>query len=96
MVFSPTEKKLTGSGTVAVSDTGARPEADGGVGPSVADYDLDGDFDLFVANYGTRALYRNDAGKSFTDLASASGINLTSHGVTSAWGDLDNDGRPDF
>ncbi len=27
-----------------------RPAADGGVGPSVADFDLDGDFDLFVAN----------------------------------------------
>ena len=73
-----------------------RPAADGGVGPSVADYDLDGDFDLFVANYGTSALYRNEAGKSFTDMAAASGINLTGHGVTSAWGDLDNDGLPDL
>ena len=73
-----------------------RPAADGGVGPSVADFDLDGDFDLFVANYGTSALYRNEAGKSFADVAAASGINLTGHGVTSAWGDLDNDGLPDL
>ena len=29
-----------------------RPPANGGVGASVADVDLDGDFDLFVANYG--------------------------------------------
>jgi len=73
-----------------------RPAADGGVGPSVADFDLDGDFDLFVANYGPSALYRNEAGKSFTEVASASGITLDGHGVTSAWGDLDNDGLPDL
>jgi hypothetical protein len=73
-----------------------RPKEDGGVGPSVADFDLDGDFDLFVANYGTSALYRNDGGKSFTDIARASGINLVGHGVTSAWGDIDNDGLADL
>lgn len=73
-----------------------RPAADGGVGPAIADYDLDGDFDLFVANYGPSALYRNEAGKSFTDAAKASGIDLHGHGVTSAWGDLDNDGLPDL
>ena len=72
-----------------------RPTEDGGVGPSVADFDLDGDFDLFVANYGASALYRND-GHSFTDVAVASGINLHGHAVTSAWGDLDNDGLPDL
>jgi hypothetical protein len=72
-----------------------RPVEDGGVGPSLADFDLDGDFDLFVANYGPSALYRND-GRSFTDVAVGSGINLRGHGVTSAWGDLDNDGRPDL
>ncbi|MGE0865919.1 MAG: FG-GAP repeat domain-containing protein [Vicinamibacterales bacterium] len=73
-----------------------RPAADGGVGPSVADFDRDGDFDLFVANYGPSALYRNEAGKSFADVAKASGIDLNGHGVTSAWGDLDNDGLPDL
>lgn len=73
-----------------------RPAADGGVGPSVADFDLDGDFDLFVANYGPSALYRNEAGKAFVDVAKASGIDLSGHGVTSAWGDLDNDGLPDL
>ncbi len=73
-----------------------RPAADGGVGPSVADFDLDGDFDLFVANYGASALYRNEAGKVFSDVSATSGISLSGHGVTSAWGDLDNDGLPDL
>lgn len=73
-----------------------RPRADGGVGPSIADVDLDGDFDLFVANYGPSALYRNDGGLRFVDVARESGIELRGHGVTSAFGDLDNDGRPDL
>ena len=68
-----------------------RAKEDGGVGPSLADFDLDGDFDLFVANYGPSALYRND-GTVFVDVARPTGIDLTGHGVTSAWGDLDNDG----
>jgi hypothetical protein len=73
-----------------------RPKEDGGVGPSLADFDVDGDFDLFVANYGPSALYRNDEGRPFTDVARDSGIDLRGHGVTSAWGDLDNDGYPEL
>jgi hypothetical protein len=73
-----------------------RPAEDGGVGPSLADFDRDGDFDLFVANYGRSALYRNDAGLKFTDVSRERGIDVTGHGVTSGWGDLDNDGLPDL
>jgi len=73
-----------------------RPKEDGGVGPSVADFDLDDDFDLFVANYGHSALYRNDGGQRFSEMSRERGIDLNGHGVTSAWGDLDNDGRPDL
>jgi hypothetical protein len=73
-----------------------RPAADGGVGPSLADYDLDGDLDLFVANYGHSALYRNDRGAAFADVSRERGIDLNGHGVTSLWGDLDNDGLPDL
>jgi hypothetical protein len=73
-----------------------RPAADGGVGPSLADFDLDGDLDLFVANYGHSALYRNDRGAAFVDVSRERGIDLNGHGVTSSWGDLDNDGLPDL
>ena len=73
-----------------------RPKEDGGVGPSVADFDRDGDFDLFVANYGHSALYRNDGGLTFTEVSRERGIDLNGHGVTSGWGDLDNDGLPDL
>ena len=73
-----------------------RPKEDGGVGPSVADFDGDGAFDLFVANYGASALYRKADGIRFADVARERGIDLRGHGVTSAWGDIDNDGRPDL
>lgn len=72
-----------------------RPKEDGGVGPSVADFDRDGDFDLFVASYGPSPLYRDDGGR-FVDVARERGIDLRGHAVTSAWGDLDNDGLPDL
>jgi hypothetical protein len=76
-----------------------RPKEEGGVGPSVADFDLDGDFDLFVANYGPSVLYRNDylkQGRKFVDVSKEAGIELPGHVTTSAWGDVDNDGWPDL
>jgi FG-GAP-like repeat len=73
-----------------------RPKEDGGVGPSVADFDQDGDFDLFVANYGHSALYRSDVGVKFQEISRERGIDLNGHGVTSGWGDLNNDGLPDL
>ena len=39
-----------------------------GMSVSVADYDNDGDPDLFVTNYGDFCLYRNNKNKTFTDV----------------------------
>jgi hypothetical protein len=68
----------------------------GGVGPAVADFDGDGYFDLFVANYGPSALYRNDHGRRFVDVTKAAGLLFEQHATTPSWGDYDNDGRPDL
>jgi len=75
---------------------GPRQPGFGGVGPSVADYDRDGWLDLFVANYGPSVLYRNDHGRRFADVTHETGLDFEGHAVTSAWGDYDNDGRPDL
>ncbi len=77
-------------------DAAGRPKEWGGVGPAVADFDGDGLFDLFVANYGPSALYRNDHGRRFVDATRAAGVFFEQHATTPAWGDYDNDGRPDL
>ncbi len=68
----------------------------GGVGPAVADFDGDGYLDLFVANYGPSALYRNDGGKRFVEVTKDAGLFFAQHATTPSWGDYDNDGRPDL
>jgi hypothetical protein len=68
----------------------------GGVVPAVADFDGDGDLDLFVANYGPSALYRNDRGRAFVDVTRTAGLFFEQHATTPSWGDYDNDGRPDL
>jgi hypothetical protein len=68
----------------------------GGVGPAVADFDGDGYLDLFVANYGPSALYRNDHGRRFVDVTKSAGLFFEQHATTPSWGDYDNDGRPDL
>jgi hypothetical protein len=77
-------------------DGGGRPLVYGGVGPSVADYDNDGDLDLYVANYGPNTMYRNDGGGRFVEVAADLAIAGDYHATTSVWGDYDNDGRPDL
>lgn len=65
-----------------------------GVGIAWADYDADGDLDLYVANGTTHQdfLYRNNGnGTSFTDVASSVGMADGSYGIGVAWGDYDGD-----
>ena len=61
-----------------------------------ADYDNDGDLDLYVANASSwiDKLYRND-GSTFTDVAAIVGTNDTRHSSCISWGDYNNDGFMD-
>jgi hypothetical protein len=61
-----------------------------------ADYDADGDLDLFVGfNGAPNRLYRNDGGR-FSDVASKAGLADARAVRAAAWGDFDGDGRPDL
>ena len=61
-----------------------------------ADYDADGDLDLFVGFDGTpNRLYRNDKGH-FSDAATAAGVGDARPTRAAAWGDADSDGDPDL
>lgn len=75
---------------------GIAPGRIGSNGPSVIDFDNDGFFDLFVAGYGRNFLYKNDGHGRFTEIADLMGVAGGERATPSAWGDYDNDGRPDL
>jgi hypothetical protein len=68
----------------------------GAVGPSLGDYDNDGDLDLFVATYGPNLLYRNEGGGRFALATAEAGLDADYHATPSVWGDYDNDGWLDL
>lgn len=74
-------------------------------GVTCADYDEDGDLDIYVSNYRLQPnyLFRNDGNFEFTDVAAALGnvdgdgdAGAWGHTTGSAWCDFDNDGRLDL
>jgi hypothetical protein len=77
-------------------DAFGRAATSGSNGPSVADYDNDGNLDLFVAGYGANFLFHNDGGGKFTDVAGILGVAGGEKATPSSWGDYDNDGRTDL
>ncbi|HIC64492.1 MAG TPA: CRTAC1 family protein, partial [Paracoccus sp.] len=66
-----------------------------GMGVAAADYDLDGDLDLYLTNYGPNVLYRNDGGL-FTDIGAATGVDDPRWGTSCAFADYDLDGDLDL
>ena len=70
-----------------------------GNGGGWGDYDNDGDLDLFVANFGTSKLFRNNGNGTFTDVTAVAGVSdpdstYRTTGVT--WGDYDQDADLDL
>lgn len=66
-----------------------------GFGCSAADFDRDGDLDLYVMNYGPNVFYKNNGDGTFTDISKASGLDDNNWSLSAPWFDYDNDGDLD-
>ena len=67
-----------------------------GFGAAPADYDGDGDLDLFVTAYGPNRLFRNDGSGRFLDVSETAGLAHAGWGTSAAWLDYDRDGDLDL
>ncbi len=77
--------------TAGVGDTGY------GMGCVAADYDNDGDADLYVTNFGENLLYRNNGDGTFTDVTAHAGVgNGEKWSSSCAFVDYDHDGNLDL
>ncbi len=92
-----------GEGTFVEVGEAAGVRDDGNTfGPAWADYDSDGDLDLFVAKgartgSGPNRLYRNRGDGTFDEVAAAAGVvDEEGAGAGIAWGDYDRDGDLDL
>lgn len=74
-----------------VGDTGF------GLGVAAADYDNDGDLDIYINNYGPNVLYRNNGDGTFTDATAEAGVaNGDKVGAAAMFLDMDKDGDLDL
>jgi hypothetical protein len=67
-----------------------------GMGVAVADFDNDGNLDLFVTGYGGNALYRNKGNCVFEDVTDKAGVRGGGFSTGAAWADYDRDGNVDL
>ncbi len=67
-----------------------------GMGAAAADYDGDGDTDLYVTNYGRNLLYRNRGDSTFEDVGKAAGLDVSGWFTHAVWFDYDADADLDL
>jgi len=66
------------------------------MGVAVADYDNDGDEDIYITALGPDRLFRNEGDGKFWDVTEGSGIRNPAFSTSAAWVDYDRDGRLDL
>ena len=67
-----------------------------GLGCAVADYDNDGNTDIYITCLGPDRLFRNAGGGKFTDVTQKAGTIDTAFSTSAAWVDYDKDGKLDL
>jgi enediyne biosynthesis protein E4 len=95
----PTSKLFRNLGGFKFEDVGERAgvAASGyGMGATAADYDGDGDVDLFVANVGDDFLFQNQGDGTFKEVAKEAGCSNPTWSSHASFADLDGDGDLDL
>ena len=67
-----------------------------GIGVAVADYDNDGNQDLYITGTGPNHLFRNLGNGKFSDVTARAGVGDPGFSTSAAWFDYDNDGKLDL
>jgi hypothetical protein len=67
-----------------------------GMGACAADYDNDGNTDVYITAFGPNVLFRNNGNGTFSDVTSTAGVGDTGWGTGCAFGDYDRDGNVDL
>lgn len=102
---SPSVKQATSAlyrnnrdGTFTDITTSARVENLGnyGQGAACADYDNDGNVDLYVTNFGANVLYRNNGNGTFTDVTVSAGVGDPGWSSSACFLDYNSDGHLDL
>ncbi|MDE0018366.1 MAG: CRTAC1 family protein [Candidatus Poribacteria bacterium] len=85
-----------GTFTDVTAEAGLQQNHGYGMGCLAADYDNDGDADLYLTNFGKNQLYRNNGDGTFTDVTSHAGVADGSWSVSASFGDFNLDGYLDL
>jgi len=86
------------AGEVGLADggRGLDDEAHGSVRPCVADFDNDGTFDVFFANYGPNGLFKEQDDGQWRNVGPELGLAVDARYDACEFGDFDHDGRVDL
>ncbi len=97
--FEPTNAlyRNDGDGTFTdMTDQAGVGDRGYGFGGCAADYDNDGDVDLYVTNFGPNVLYRNNGDGTFSDITAEAGVGDSRMSTSAAFADYDGDGYVDL
>lgn len=85
-----------GTFTNVTTEAGLDKNLGYGMGCISADYDNDGDPDLYLTNYGRNQFYRNNGDGTFTDITQTAGVADPKWSVSASFGDYNLDGFLDL
>jgi len=90
---------LVPGGSLKFVDAGREAGVDDGgygMGVAVGDYDNDGDLDLYVTNFGSNLMYRNEGNGTFKDVTGETGTDDARWSTGASFVDYDRDGDLDL